>query len=29
MNDIIKEYLKEVKNKLPEWLKDKKEHRKF
>ena len=27
MNDIIKEYLKEVKNKLPEWLKDKKEHK--
>ena len=27
MKDIIKEYLKEVKNKLPEWLKDKKEHK--
>jgi len=27
MNYKIKEYLKEVKNKLPEWLKDKKEHK--
>jgi len=25
--NIIKEYLKEVKSKLPEWLKDKKEHK--
>jgi hypothetical protein len=27
MNSVIKEYLKEVKSKLPEWLKDKKEHK--
>ena len=27
MANIIKEYLKEVKSKLPEWLKDKKEHK--
>ena len=27
LNYKIKEYLKEVKNKLPEWLKDKKEHK--
>ena len=27
MNNMINEYLKEVKNKLPEWLKDKKEHK--
>ena len=27
MNNIVKEYLKEVKAKLPEWLKDKKEHK--
>jgi len=27
MADLIKEYLKEVKSKLPEWLKDKKEHK--
>ncbi len=27
MQIIIKEYLKEVKSKLPEWLKDKKEHK--
>jgi len=27
MNNIVKEYLKEVKDKLPEWLKDKKEHK--
>lgn len=27
MNNMIKEYLREVKKKLPEWLKDKKEHR--
>ncbi|MEE9378029.1 MAG: hypothetical protein V3V33_08340 [Candidatus Lokiarchaeia archaeon] len=27
MQNIIKEYLKEVKSKLPEWLKDKKEHK--
>ena len=27
MNNIIKEYLKQVKSKLPEWLKDKKEHK--
>jgi len=27
MENIIKEYLKEVKSKLPEWLKDKKEHK--
>ncbi len=27
MNNLIKEYLKEVKSKLPEWLKDKKEHK--
>ncbi|TKJ22748.1 MAG: hypothetical protein CEE43_05835 [Promethearchaeota archaeon Loki_b32] len=26
MQNIIKEYLKKVKSKLPEWLKDKKEH---
>ncbi|MFX1571036.1 MAG: hypothetical protein ACFFCV_22075 [Promethearchaeota archaeon] len=26
MTDMIKDYLKEVKSKLPEWLKDKKEH---
>lgn len=26
-NNLIKEYLKEVKSKLPEWLKDKKEHK--
>ena len=26
MNNIIKEYLKKVEKKLPEWLKDKKEH---
>ncbi len=26
MNNMIKEYLKNVKDKLPEWLKDKKEH---
>jgi len=27
MKNIVKEYLKEVKSKLPEWLKDKKEHK--
>ncbi|MFW9819833.1 MAG: hypothetical protein ACFFE5_09505 [Candidatus Thorarchaeota archaeon] len=27
MNILIKEYLKEVEKKLPEWLKDKKEHK--
>lgn len=27
MQNIIKEYLKKVKSKLPEWLKDKKEHK--
>lgn len=27
MQNLIKEYLKEVKSKLPEWLKDKKEHK--
>ena len=27
MNNIVKEYLKKVKDKLPEWLKDKKEHK--
>ncbi len=27
MSNTIKEYLKEVKKKLPEWLKDKKEHK--
>ncbi len=27
MKNLIKEYLKEVKAKLPEWLKDKKEHK--
>ena len=27
MNNMVNEYLKEVKNKLPEWLKDKKEHK--
>jgi len=27
MRDLIKDYLKEVKSKLPEWLKDKKEHK--
>lgn len=27
MKDLIKDYLKEVKSKLPEWLKDKKEHK--
>ncbi len=27
MSDMIKDYLKEVKSKLPEWLKDKKEHK--
>ena len=27
MQNVIKEYLKEVKSKLPEWLKDKKEHK--
>jgi hypothetical protein len=27
MNNMIKEYLREVKKKLPEWLKDKKEHK--
>jgi hypothetical protein len=27
MKDLIKEYLKAVKSKLPEWLKDKKEHK--
>ena len=27
MSNIIKEYLKEVEKKLPEWLKDKKEHK--
>lgn len=27
MQNIIKEYLKNVKSKLPEWLKDKKEHK--
>jgi hypothetical protein len=27
MNELIKVYLKEVKSKLPEWLKDKKEHK--
>ena len=27
MANLIKEYLKEVKSKLPEWLKDKKEHK--
>jgi hypothetical protein len=27
MNNLIKEYLKEVRTKLPEWLKDKKEHK--
>jgi hypothetical protein len=27
MSNLIKEYLKEVKSKLPEWLKDKKEHK--
>jgi hypothetical protein len=27
MTNIIKEYLKEVKSKLPDWLKDKKEHK--
>lgn len=26
MTDMIKDYLKEVKSKLPDWLKDKKEH---
>jgi len=27
INNLIKEYLKKVKSKLPEWLKDKKEHK--
>lgn len=27
MQDIVKEYLKEVKSKLPDWLKSKKEHK--
>ena len=27
LNNVVNEYLKEVKNKLPEWLKDKKEHK--
>jgi len=27
MSNMVNEYLKEVKNKLPEWLKDKKEHK--
>ena len=27
MQNIVKEYLKEVKSKLPDWLKDKKEHK--
>ncbi|MBA7499409.1 hypothetical protein ES704_02153 [subsurface metagenome] len=27
MEKTIKEYLKEVKVKLPDWLKDKKEHK--
>ena len=27
MSNIIKEYLKEVEKRLPEWLKDKKEHK--
>ncbi|MFX1572181.1 MAG: hypothetical protein ACFFB0_05495 [Promethearchaeota archaeon] len=27
MRNIVKEYLKEVKNKLPDWLKEKKEHK--
>ncbi|MHA1985519.1 MAG: HAAS signaling domain-containing protein [Promethearchaeota archaeon] len=27
MNNVIKEYLKEVKDKLPDWLKEKKEHK--
>ncbi|MFX1391629.1 MAG: hypothetical protein ACFE9Z_16310 [Promethearchaeota archaeon] len=27
MNSIVKEYLKEVEKKLPEWLKEKKEHK--
>ena len=27
IQNVIKEYLKEVKSKLPEWLKDKKEHK--
>ena len=27
MQNIIKEYLKQVKSKLPEWLKEKKEHK--
>ncbi|MFW9826303.1 MAG: hypothetical protein ACFFEY_01640 [Candidatus Thorarchaeota archaeon] len=27
LDNLIKEYLKEIKSKLPEWLKDKKEHK--